>query len=86
MKSAYSAPQARHWVARAILRAGRRGDEAMGEELMLTPETRGVNIIDAWQVMATPGKDLGPLAASWLTMRHWLMEEGPSSTATQDDE
>src|SRR5687768_10799537 len=45
MKSAYSAPQARHWVARAILRAGRRGDEAMGEVSMLTPETGGVNIV-----------------------------------------
>ena len=56
MKSAYSAPQARHWVARAILCAGRRGDEAMGEELMLTPEMRGVNNIDARQVMATPGE------------------------------
>jgi hypothetical protein len=31
-------------------------DEAMGEELMLTPEMRGVNNIDAWQVKATPGK------------------------------
>jgi hypothetical protein len=53
MKSAYSAPQARHWVARAILRAGRRGDEAMGEELMLTPVTRPRQ--HHWR-MATHGK------------------------------
>lgn len=38
------------------------GGEAMGEELMLTPETRGVNIIGAWRRMATRGKcRKGPL-------------------------
>jgi hypothetical protein len=34
-------PQARRWGARALLRAMRRGDEAMGEESMLTPVSVG---------------------------------------------
>jgi hypothetical protein len=33
----------------------------MGEELMLSPEMRGVNNIDAWQVKATPGKPIWDL-------------------------
>ena len=73
MKSAYSAPQARHWVARAILRAGRRGDEAMGEELMLTPETR---LRQPSSRMATHGKSrqmFAGLAASQRTMRHSVL-------------
>ena len=64
VKSACSAPQARHRVARALLRAGRRGDEAMGEEPMLPPETCGVNMIG---VLATPG-DIRRLAGELL----WL--------------
>lgn len=38
-----SDPQARSWEARALLRAGRRGDEANGEKSMLTLEMMGVN-------------------------------------------
>jgi hypothetical protein len=43
--------------ARALLRAGRRGDEASGEELMLTLETRGRQRLrrsgDSWRLLAT---------------------------------
>ena len=43
--------------ARALLRAGRRGDEANGEDSMLTPETRGRQHHrrsgDSWRLLAT---------------------------------
>jgi hypothetical protein len=53
----WRAPQARPWGARALLRAGRRGDEASGEDSMLTPETRGrqrrLFSGDSWRCLAT---------------------------------
>ena len=53
----WRAPQARPWGARALLRAGRRGDEASGEDSMLTPEKRGrqrrLFSGDSWRCLAT---------------------------------
>lgn len=61
-KSARSAPQARPWGARALLRAGRRGDEAKGEDSMLSRRLAAVNAVDvlaihgdSWQQRSSAG-------------------------------